>query len=152
MSIDLIIRDDSGKVLFGLRKNAPAQDYYFVPGGRIRKNETFEQAIQRISLTELGVALSMKDVESVGCYEQFYSDNFFDAPNVGTHYVATVFQLRNPWQTVPNLEGQHSSHCFLDLEDISRHPLVHPYCKKYFQLPLKNESAESPLVPPTHLA
>jgi colanic acid biosynthesis protein WcaH len=47
-SIDLIIRDSERRVLVGLRTNEPAKDYYFVPGGVIRKNETLELAFARI--------------------------------------------------------------------------------------------------------
>src|SRR3954466_13792753 len=39
VSIDLVIRDPDGDVLVGLRTNAPAKGFWFVPGGRIRKNE-----------------------------------------------------------------------------------------------------------------
>jgi colanic acid biosynthesis protein WcaH len=37
ISIDLIIRDASGRVLVGMRTNEPAKGFYFVPGGAIRK-------------------------------------------------------------------------------------------------------------------
>ena len=49
VSIDLIIENPQGKILLGKRCNKPAQGYWFVPGGRIQKNETLEQAIRRIS-------------------------------------------------------------------------------------------------------
>jgi len=39
VSIDLIVYNDKNKVLLGKRANRPAKDYWFVPGGRIRKNE-----------------------------------------------------------------------------------------------------------------
>jgi hypothetical protein len=38
-SIDLIIMDPDSRVLVGLRTNEPAKDYYFVPGGIIRKRD-----------------------------------------------------------------------------------------------------------------
>ena len=37
ISIDLIIRNEDGKALLGQRLNRPAQNYWFVPGGRILK-------------------------------------------------------------------------------------------------------------------
>ncbi|MCH5770603.1 GDP-mannose mannosyl hydrolase, partial [Salmonella enterica] len=40
VSIDLLLRDAEGRYLTGLRSNPPAQGAWFVPGGRIRKNET----------------------------------------------------------------------------------------------------------------
>ena len=52
-SFDLIIRDSDGRVLVGHRTNEPAKNYYFVPGGVIRKNETIELAFARILRAEL---------------------------------------------------------------------------------------------------
>ena len=49
VSIDLIIRNPSHKILLGKRINRPAKDYWFVPGGRIIKNETIAHALKRIS-------------------------------------------------------------------------------------------------------
>ena len=54
VSIDLILKDRQGQVLLGKRANRPARGYWFVPGGRIRKNEKIADAISRISRSELG--------------------------------------------------------------------------------------------------
>jgi len=37
VAIDLLVRAPSGEFLVGRRKNPPAKDYWFAPGGRIRK-------------------------------------------------------------------------------------------------------------------
>lgn len=37
VSIDLLVKNRKGEYLFGLRKNRPAQGYWFVPGGRLQK-------------------------------------------------------------------------------------------------------------------
>ena len=42
VAIDLIIKNSSGFVLLGKRFNRPARGFWFVPGGRIRKDETLE--------------------------------------------------------------------------------------------------------------
>ncbi|WP_230846571.1 NUDIX domain-containing protein, partial [Achromobacter xylosoxidans] len=57
VSIDLLLRDAEGRYLTGLRSNPPAQGSWFVPGGRIRKNETLPRALQRIVREELGLTL-----------------------------------------------------------------------------------------------
>jgi len=64
VSIDLVIRNPSNKVLLGKRNNRPAMGYWFVPGGRIFKNETINQALKRISEVELGQDLSTKAPQS----------------------------------------------------------------------------------------
>lgn len=48
ISIDLIVRNEQGEVLLGKRVNAPAKGYWFVPGGRVRKNETLDDAFVRL--------------------------------------------------------------------------------------------------------
>ena len=60
VSIDLVVRDESGRMLVGLRANRPAQGYWFVPGGRVGKNETLREAFDRLTGAELGVALPMR--------------------------------------------------------------------------------------------
>jgi len=60
VSIDLVITGPSKMVLLGKRTKSPAKGYWFVPGGRIIKNETINQAIKRISEVEVGHDLSTK--------------------------------------------------------------------------------------------
>ena len=54
VSVDLIVRDSRGRVLLGLRNNAPARHSWFTPGGRICKNERIVDAVGRVALEELG--------------------------------------------------------------------------------------------------
>ena len=56
VAIDICILDNK-KILLGYRKNPPAINHYFVPGGRIRKGETIEVAFKRILFEELGGVL-----------------------------------------------------------------------------------------------
>lgn len=49
ISMDLIVQNDAGQVLLGYRNNRPAQGFWFVPGGRILKDEHFEVAFGRLS-------------------------------------------------------------------------------------------------------
>jgi hypothetical protein len=57
VSIDLIIRDGEQNILVALRTNEPAKGLYFVPGGRIRKDETIANAFVRILANETGCRL-----------------------------------------------------------------------------------------------
>ena len=89
VSIDLIVRNERGEVLLGQRRNRPAQHCWFVPGGRIWKNERVQEALQRIAQRELGVALGATRL--LGAYDHIYDDNFLGAPGVNTHYVVLGF-------------------------------------------------------------
>lgn len=48
-SIDLVIINSPGQILLGKRGNRPAQNYWFVPGSRICKNETLINAFKRLT-------------------------------------------------------------------------------------------------------
>ena len=77
VSIDLLIRDQAGNVLVGLRRNRPAQATYFVPGGIIRKNETISAAFGRIIKTEVGLTTPFHEAKFIGVFEHFYDENTF---------------------------------------------------------------------------
>ncbi|MGZ5044548.1 MAG: NUDIX domain-containing protein, partial [Methylobacter sp.] len=49
VSLDLVIRSGNNKLLMGMRVNEPAAGSWFVPGGRIRKDESIEDAFLRIT-------------------------------------------------------------------------------------------------------
>ncbi|MFC4195069.1 NUDIX domain-containing protein [Novosphingobium lubricantis] len=49
IAIDLIVPNEDGGYLLGHRVNRPAQGFWFVPGGRIHKNERLDDAFRRIA-------------------------------------------------------------------------------------------------------
>ena len=93
VSIDLIIRGESGYLL-GMRNNQPAKGNWFVPGGRIFKNETISHAIKRISTKEIGVEVGIKDADFYGVFEHFY-DNSFISSKISTHYIVLAYSFSN---------------------------------------------------------
>lgn len=56
-SIGLLVENEKGEYLLGLRTNHPAQGYWFVPGGRVQKNETLDDALRRLTRSGLVVIL-----------------------------------------------------------------------------------------------
>ena len=95
VSIDLVVQNAHGEVLLGQRLNRPAQGYWFVPGGRILKNESLDQAFHRLALTELGAAFPRSRARFLGVYEHFYADSVFGAAadQPDTHYVVLGYQF-----------------------------------------------------------
>ncbi len=57
ISIDLILKSPDNLILLGERLNKPAQGFWFVPGGRVYKNESLDNAFVRITESELGSSL-----------------------------------------------------------------------------------------------
>ena len=95
ISLDLVIQNCKGEILLGQRLNRPAQGIWFVPGGRILKNETMDAAFSRLTGDELGRAFQRSEAHMLGAYEHFYANSVFgdsaDAPD--THYVVLAYQL-----------------------------------------------------------
>ena len=95
VAIDLIVRDSAGRVLLGERKNEPAKGSFFVPGGRITKNETLTAAFRRITRAELGVERSLTD-------SPFYARSLVRTRLLGRdalamHEVLSAERLRRGW-------------------------------------------------------
>ena len=77
VSVDLVLVRDGREVLLGLRNNRPAQGWWFVPGGRILKNEKRADALTRVAARELGIAdIHALKPAFLGPFEHFYADCF----------------------------------------------------------------------------
>jgi colanic acid biosynthesis protein WcaH len=133
ISIDFIIENPIGEILLGWRVNPPAKEYWFVPGGRILKNEKFEGAFHRIALTETGLDLKISDTIFLGIYEHIYPDeNFSGNQSFGTHYIVLAYMLKltSPLTTLP--KDQHTEYWWASLDELLEDANVHENVKNYF--------------------
>lgn len=130
ISIDFIIRDSEGRVLLGKRLNRPAQGYWFVPGGRILKDEPVQVAINRLIQEELGVR--RVEPEFKGVYQHFYDENFFNE-KFSTHYVVLALEvyLSESLSALPL--KQHSTYKWFTVNDLLECKETHLHTKWYFQ-------------------
>jgi len=131
VSVDLILRNDRGEVLLGRRLNRPAKDSWFVPGGRIRKNEPVNEALRRISQRELGVLIEQANL--VGVFDHIYEDNFLGAVGVNTHYVVLGFAARLPQGAKLTPDDQHGEFRWWTDAEILASAAVHENTKAYFR-------------------
>jgi len=136
-AIDLIIYYNNS-VLCGLRKNAPAKNTYFVPGGRIQKMELMNDAIQRIAIFELGITLDVNRINKLGTYEHIYVDSFVD-DNISTHYIVfpisytlTDFEYSTIIECIKVFNIQHLCTIWQNIDTILDNPDIHQYTKYYF--------------------
>lgn len=132
VSIDFIIKSTEGKILLGLRTNAPAKESWFVPGGRIYKNERIKDAVKRITKTEIGVAVPDGETIDLGIYEHLYADSIF-GEDIGTHYIvlAKQFTLADNYQ-FSICDDQHSFMKWWGVGELLSDDRVHEYTKNYF--------------------
>ena len=117
----------------GKRINEPAKDFYFVPGGRILKNESIDSAIERISLNELGHLYKRKDTKFLNIFEHFYTNSFWENESFSTHYVVMAFQINCSEDENFNLKNQHQDLKWFSKEDI-RNIKIHKYSQLYLNL------------------
>lgn len=133
VSIDLVIRDSSKKVLLGQRTNRPAKNFWFVPGGRIMKNESLSAAFSRLLSVELGLTdYSIDAGKFLGVYQHFYSDGVFgDSPS--THYVVLGFELVLDSLDMGGIPlQQHQGYRWFAVSDLVAMDDVHQHTKDYF--------------------
>lgn len=132
VSIDLIIKDSNDRALLGYRNNHPARGFWFVPGGRIRKNETLAQAMKRIALNELRIEISIKDATLLGAYDHMYDDNFDAKQGITTHYIVLGYEIKLPCKQEIKNDIQHSEIQWWSIEDLLKSEAVHRNTKAYF--------------------
>jgi colanic acid biosynthesis protein WcaH len=143
VSIDLIVRDRAGRVLVGLRTNEPAKDFYFVPGGRILKDEPLRDAFARILSNETNINARYEDATLLGVYEHFYATNRFGEPNLGTHYVVIAFEIRPPDVSIVQIDGQHSDYRWMHEHELLARDRVHDNTKAYFRAKIVRAGTQS---------
>ena len=133
VAIDLIIKNNLDQVLLGQRLNRPAKGFWFVPGGRIFKDEPIATAFGRLALGELGQELSFENAALLGNYEHFYKDSIFEDKAISTHYVCLAYLvgLTRELKSLP-LHVQHSGYKWFDVRVLLNDPEVHQNTKRYF--------------------
>ncbi|MGO0307328.1 GDP-mannose mannosyl hydrolase [Endozoicomonas acroporae] len=129
--IDLIIRNKQGHVLLGLRNNRPAQGYWFVPGGRIQKDERLDDAFSRLVSVELGTAAGFDQASFLGLYQNFYLDNF-SVDSFSTYYVVLSYELMLEIDLCDFPEEQHCDYHWFTVDELLSSNQVHQHTKDYF--------------------
>lgn len=132
VSIDFIVTNKKGEVLLGLRKNRPAKDFWFVPGGRIFKNETINEAFGRISENEFGERMDLAKASFLGIYEHFYNDNIIKDDTFGTHYIVLGYALPAELSILNCPTEQHKEYRWFSMETLFSSSDVHDNTKAYF--------------------
>jgi len=108
--IDGIVKNDFGEYLLVKRLNEPLKDEYWIPGGRLLKNESLEQAIIRKMQEELGITVEI--VGLIGFFEDFYPEAQVNV-RYGLHVISFVFLLSSKNTKDIILDNQSSNFIWL---------------------------------------
>jgi len=136
ISVDLIIQKHD-QVLLGRRLNRPAQGFWFLPGGRILKNETIASALDRVLDQELSISSTLAEHKIkpalMGAYQHFYADSFAGDVGISTHYVVLGHRIILPDSVeIQQHDDQHAELRWWKIEDLISAHDVHTYTKDYF--------------------
>jgi colanic acid biosynthesis protein WcaH len=137
VSIDLIVKDTVGRILLGQRKNRPAKGFWFVPGGRVLKDESLEFAYNRLLKEELDIKTLGSNF--IGIYQHFYDDNFSE-DNFTTHYIVLAYEMTFKGNLSSLPHEQHSRYEWFSEKELIDNQKVHLHSKWYFQ---KNKQADN---------
>ncbi|PRO74698.1 GDP-mannose mannosyl hydrolase [Alteromonas alba] len=132
VSIDLIVKNAKGEVLLGYRTNRPAQGYWFVPGGRVQKNEKLDKAFLRLTEAELGIAIERSAANFMGVFEHLYEDSAFDE-SVSTHYVVLGYELNLDIALDALPKEQHNQYAWMASDELLKRDDVHVHTKWYVE-------------------
>lgn len=132
VSMDIVIRSPEGDVLLGLRTKEPARGYYFVPGGRIRKDEMIEAAFVRILKSETGLKDNFEKARFIGVFQHIYPSNGLGRDGYGTHYVVLAYEIFLAQKGPVKLDDQHSAYKWMSPRELNTTPQVHEHVKAYF--------------------
>jgi colanic acid biosynthesis protein WcaH len=132
VSLDLIVRNQKREILLGLRTNEPAKNWWFVPGGRILKNETISNAFQRITYEELGKAFHIESANHRGVFEHLYETNFTEKTGFGTHYIVLAYEIYVEEELTTFPKQQHRRYKWFSEDSLLSEKSVHHYTQAYF--------------------
>jgi colanic acid biosynthesis protein WcaH len=130
VSIDLCLVCD-GQVLLGKRTNEPLKSEWFTPGGRIHKNETWQNASLRIIKAELGLSyIAVENFSLMGVWDHFYNNSVIDQ-GISTHYVNLPHYVLFKSKPEIILDDQHDEFEWFDLSVVADDEKFHPYMRNY---------------------
>tara|TARA_B100000686_G_C16795142_1_gene981709 strand:- start:1261 stop:1683 length:423 start_codon:yes stop_codon:yes gene_type:complete len=109
LCVDCIIINELGQYLLVKRMNEPLKGEWWIPGGRVCKGETLEDAVHRKIGEELGICL--KNLNALGYYEDQFNKNPLNVESL--HTLGIVFTAE-PENLEIKLDGQSGGWKFFE--------------------------------------
>ncbi|MFZ2303231.1 MAG: NUDIX domain-containing protein [Minisyncoccia bacterium] len=130
----LFFNTDKTKTLLFKRNNEPLKDSYFSAGGRLLKNEKFEDCAVRQAFREVGVNIKKENLMFGGVLEELHSTSVFEG--VSYHAVVIYYGCILNDEDI-KLDNQHSDFKWFSVSDDSINQFIKPkitnLLKKYEQ-------------------
>ena len=120
--VDIVLKNSEGGFLLVKRSNEPANGQWWLPGGRLLRNETIDEAAVRKIKEEVGLDIKLfKGMNK--CYELIFNDSPFSHGR-GTHNVTTCVSAEVSDFDDFKLDGNHSELKLFHKVDEDWHPYV----------------------------
>lgn len=130
VSIDICLVCE-GKILLGKRNNQPLKGEWFTPGGRIFKNEPWQECIRRIADSELGLVIDdLASFKLMGVWDHFYENSMMD-DKLSTHYVNLPHYYNLSEVPKLSIDHQHDELLWFDLYQVAATAEFHEYMQSY---------------------
>ncbi len=122
--VDVVIKNKKGEILLIKRLNEPEKGIWWVPGGRINKNESIKKAALRKAKEEVG--LDCEFIKILGSGETIFNISAFKGI---TSHTINIYVLLKPLNIKSiKLDNLHSGFKFVSSLDLN----AHPYMKEVF--------------------
>jgi len=136
VSIDLCLIH-AGKMLLGKRSNEPLKGVWFTPGGRVYKNEPWQECLRRVAHLELGIDINnLPSFKFMGIWDHFYENSVIDE-NVSTHYVNLPHYCILDEKPKLLMDQQHNDLSWINLEEVVEKDNFHEYIQNYASFLIK---------------
>ena len=139
VSIDLCLVCED-QLLLGRRTSEPLKGEWFTPGGRIFKNEPWQECMRRVAHSELGLVIEdLPCFTIMGVWDHLYENSVLDE-NVSTHYVNLPHYCILKEKPRLSIDQQHNDLSWLDLEEVAGKNGFHKYMQSYASWLIKMDS------------
>lgn len=118
----LFFNPEKTHTLLGRRTNEPYKNTFYAFGGRLRKNETFEEAAIRIAEKETGIKIAPEDIRFAGILNEINGNSLFDGTNY--HAVDLYFACVVPLDVRVDLDSQHGEYQWFNVSDEDLYPNI----------------------------
>ncbi|MGV8142501.1 MAG: NUDIX domain-containing protein [Candidatus Pacearchaeota archaeon] len=122
--VDVVIVKNKKVLLIQRNASGSFENEWWLPGGRIYKNEGLNDAVHRKVFEETGLKVTIK--RQLGSYEAFDKKTSQEGVKSGTHTIATVFIGELEGIERIKLDKSHNNYKWVTAID----PNLHPYIRQ----------------------
>jgi len=120
LCVDGVIVNSNNEVLLLRRKNEPALNQWWFPGGRVLKNEKLESSILRKIKEETNLSVSVQKI--IGITETIFDTGPFNIP---VHTINITYLLKPTTNSI-KIDKDHSDFIWTKkIDDLNLHPEIY---------------------------